>query len=208
MAADGTSSNARPSTSSESASSADSGSADTATRCGLLQLCWHGRSSRMSAQVPTGERRAAIISGEFVPLTVEEFRNGYATFSDGLDCQLPRDPDFPTEYHDAVTGAAKPVEDTPFNRAWIAARELFADEAKMITFYQRVEKVMPIAADKKYSKYVDRQAGSFHIALLAAVAAVRFSFRTTPKALRAAFDAEFRLRLAAAVRPRYAAKLQ
>jgi hypothetical protein len=58
----------------------------------------------MSAQVPTGERRAAIISGEFVPLTVEEFRNGYATFSDGLDGKLPRDPDFPTEYHDAVTG--------------------------------------------------------------------------------------------------------
>jgi len=85
----------------------------------------------MSAQVPTGERRAAIISSEFVPLTVEEFRNGYATFSDGLDGKLPRDPDFPTEYHDAVTGAAKPVEDTPFNRAWIAAGKLFADAAPL-----------------------------------------------------------------------------
>jgi hypothetical protein len=138
---------------------------------------------------------------EFVPLTVEEFRNGYATFSDGLDGKLPRDPDFPAEYHDAVTGAAKPVEDTPFNRAWIAAGKLFADEAKRISFYQRVEKVMPLAANKKYRKYVDREAGSFHIALLAAVAAVRFSFRTTPKALRAAFDAEFRRRLAAAVDP-------
>jgi hypothetical protein len=155
----------------------------------------------MSAQVPIGDRRAAIISGEFVPLTVEEFRNGYATFSDGLDGKLPRDPDFPTEYHDAVTGAAKPVEDTPFNRAWIAAGKLFADEAKRISFYQRVEKVMPIAADKKYRKYVDREAGSFHIALLAAVAAVRFSFRTTPKALRAAFDSEFRRQLVATVDP-------
>jgi hypothetical protein len=66
----------------------------------------------MSSQVPTHDRRAAIISGEFVPLTVEEFRNGYATFSDGLDGKLPRDPDFPTEYHDAVTGAAKPVQDS------------------------------------------------------------------------------------------------
>ena len=66
----------------------------------------------MTSQV--SRRRAAIISGEFVPLTVEEFRHGYATFSDGLDGKLPRDPDFPTEYHDAVTGAAKPVEDTPF----------------------------------------------------------------------------------------------
>jgi hypothetical protein len=155
----------------------------------------------MSAQIPTHDRRTAIISGEFVPLTVEEFRNGYATFSDGLDGKLPRDLDFPAEYHDAVTGTARPVEDTPFNRAWIAAGKLFTDEAKRISFYQRVEKVMPVAADKKYSKYVDRQAGSFHIALLAAVAAVRFSFRTTPKALRAAFDAEFRRRLAVTVDP-------
>ena len=60
---------------------------------------------------------------------------------------------------------------------------------------------MQIAADKKYNKYVDRQAGSFHIALLAAVAAVRFSFRTTPKALRAAFDVEFRRQLVATVDP-------
>ena len=58
---------------------------------------------------------------------------------------------------------------------------------------------MPIAAEKKYRKYVDREAGSFHIALLAAVAMLRFSFRTTPKALRAAFDAEFRRRLATTV---------
>lgn len=100
-----------------------------------------------------------------------------------------------------MTGAAKPLEDTPFNRAWIAAGKLFSDEAKRISFYQRVEKVMPIAADKKSSKYVDREAGSFHIALLAAVAVVRFSFRTTPKALRAAFDAEFRGRLATTVDP-------
>jgi len=162
----------------------------------------------MSAQLPIGERRAAITTGEFVPLTVEEFRNGYATFSDGLDGNLPRDPDFPTEYHDAVTGTAKPLEDSPFNRAWIAAGKLFADEAKRISFYQRVEKVMPIAADRKYSKYVDREAGSFHIALLGAVAAVPFSFRTTPKALRAAFDAEFRRCLAAAVDPGEPNKLQ
>jgi hypothetical protein len=78
---------------------------------------------------------------------------------------------------------------------------LFADEGKRISFYQRVEKVMPFAADKKYRKYVDGEAGSFHIALLGAVAAVRFSFRTTPKALRAAFDAEFRGRLATTVDP-------
>jgi hypothetical protein len=123
-----------------------------------------------------------------------------ATFSDGPRWQAAAR-SIPTEYHDAVTGAAKPVEDTPFNRAWIAAGKLFADEAKRISFYQRVEKVMPVAADKKYKKYVEREAGSLHIALLAAVAAVRFSFRTTPKALRAAFDAEFRHRLATAVNP-------
>jgi hypothetical protein len=152
-------------------------------------------------QLPLGDRRAAIASGEFVPLTSEEFREAYATFGDGLDGKLPRDPDFPTEYHDAVTGAARPLQDTPFNRAWIAAGKLFADESKRISFYQRVEKVVPIAEDKKYSRYVDRNAGSYHIALLAAVAAVRFSYRTTPKALRTNFDAEFRRRLVAAVDP-------
>ena len=73
----------------------------------------------------------------------------HGVFSDGLDGKLPRDPDFPTEYHDAVTGAAKPVEDTPFNRAWMAAGKLFANEGKRISFYQRVEKVMPIAVEKE-----------------------------------------------------------
>src|SRR5258708_9351593 len=140
------------------------GSAGSALPRGLLLPSRHGRSSRMSSPVPKGALRAAIISGEFVPLTVEEFRNGYATFSDGLDGKLPRDPDFPTEYHDAVTGAVKPVEDTPFNLAWIAAGKQFADEAKRISFYQRVERVMPIAAEKNYRKYLTRAAGSFHTA--------------------------------------------
>src|SRR5258708_12698716 len=125
------------------------GSAGSPMPCGLLLPSRHGRSSRMSSPVPKGALRAAIISGEFVPLTVEEFRNGYATFSDGLDGKLPRDPDFPTEYHDAVTGAARPVEDTPFNRAWIAAGKLFPYEAKPITFYQPPHKVIPIAPNTK-----------------------------------------------------------
>jgi hypothetical protein len=56
---------------------------------------------------------------------------------------------------------------------------------------------MPIALDRTYAKYVNREAGSFHVALLRAVAAVRFSSRTTPKALLSAFDAEFRQQLAA-----------
>jgi hypothetical protein len=67
---------------------------------------------------------------------------------------------------------------------------------------------MPIAAEKQYRKYVDREAASFHFALLAAVAMVHFSFRTTPKALRTAFDAEFRRRLATAVDPGEPDKLQ
>jgi hypothetical protein len=117
-------------------------------------------------QGPLGDRRAAIGSGEFVPLTIGEFREAYATFGDGLDGKLSRDPDFPSEYLDAVTGAARPLQDTPFNRAWIAAGKLFADEAKRISFYQRVEKVVPIAEGAKYSKYVDRNTGSYHIALL------------------------------------------
>ena len=60
---------------------------------------------------------------------------------------------------------------------------------------------MPIALTPKYAKYVNLAAGSFHIALLAAVAGVPFSARTTPKALRSAFDAELRRRLASVADP-------
>ena len=51
---------------------------------------------------------------------------------------------------------------------------------------------MPIALGRKYAKYLDRKEGSMDVALLGAVAAVRFSSKTKPKALRAALDAELK----------------
>jgi hypothetical protein len=151
----------------------------------------------MSREKPT----LGIDGGEFVPLTVEEFRRGYATFDAGMKGELPPDPDFPTEYRDAVTGNASPVPDTPFNRAWIAAGKTFTDAAKRISFYKRVEIVMALIKDRKYSKYVGYGSNSLHIALLSAIATVPFSIRTTKKALRVAFDTEFRRYLAASVDP-------
>lgn len=139
--------------------------------------------------------------GEFVPLGVEEFRHAYDVFSAGVAGELPPDPSFPTLFLDASTGAPAPLTDNAFNRAWYAAGKLFADEAKRLSFYARVQHVMPIALTPKYAKYVNVAAGSLHIALLAAVGAVRFSSRTTPKALRSAFDAELRRRLASLADP-------
>lgn len=133
---------------------------------------------RFPPDLDTGSDYAALSSGEF--------RAGYDTFSAGIAGKLPFDPTFPT-----------PLPDTPFNRAWHAADRLFTDEAKRISFGARIHRVIPIALDRKYAKYVDRPTNWFHIALMTTVAAVRFSSRTTPKMLRAAFDAEFRRQTAA-----------
>ena len=54
-----------------------------------------------------------------------------------------------------------------------------------------------IGKDRKYAKYLVNKKP--HIALLAAIASVPFSTRTTPKALRAAFGREFRQRPASTV---------
>lgn len=58
---------------------------------------------------------------------------------------------------------------------------------------------MPVALDRKYARYVNRRSGYLHIALLGAVAAVPFNVGTSPKALRAAFEAQFRRLLASTV---------
>ena len=125
---------------------------------------------------------------DYVALSSGEFRAAYDTFSAAIAGKLPFDPTFP---------ASSP--DTPFNRALHAANRLFSDEAKRISCDARIHRVIPIAFDRKYAKYIDRQTGWFHIALMTAAAAVPFSSRTTPKTLRAGFDAEFRRRLASMV---------
>jgi hypothetical protein len=129
---------------------------------------------------------------DYVPLTLRELTAAYDTLRVGLAGELPHDPNFPTHYQHVVTGRATPLPDTPFNRAWYAAGKLFGDEAKRLSFYARVQEVMPIALGRKYAKYIDRKEGSMDVALLGAVATVRFSSRTKPKALRAAFDAELK----------------
>ena len=146
--------------------------------------------------------------GEFVSLSMEEMRVAYVTFLDALEGRHPQDPTFPAVYLDANTGETKPVQDTPSNRAWHATGKMFEDEAKRMSFYWRAEHVMPITIDKRYAKYTDREAGSMHVALMSAVAMVPGNHRTTKKALRAAFDAEFRRQLAKTVDPGDAARRQ
>ena len=155
----------------------------------------------MNSHLPTDQFPPGVDRGEFVPLPIQEFPRAYAMILHALAGNLPRDPTFPTEVQDAKTGEAVPFRDTPLNRAWYTGGRLFADDAQRTSFRWRVKTVMPIAREPKYRKYVDDQAGAMHIALLSAVATVRGSLRTTPKALREAFDAEFRRHLATTVDP-------
>jgi hypothetical protein len=152
----------------------------------------------MSNLMPREEFPPGLDRGEFVPLSVMEFRRAYVLLQDGLDGLLPKDLDFPEFIQDAATGEPKAFEDTPFNRAWHAVAKHFDDIPKRISFQYRVLKLMPmIRKEGKYAKYLVNKRP--HIALLAAIASVPFSARTTPKALRAAFDREFRQRLASTV---------
>jgi hypothetical protein len=140
-------------------------------------------------------RAPGLRGGNYVPLTVPEFQYAYAEFRAVLNGDKPGRADFPTVYRDAATGSAVPMPDTPFNRAWHAAGMTIDDDAKRISFYKRVE-MMTEFVDGKYSKYVDREAETMHVALMATIAQVPFGARTTKKALRAAFDAEFKRQLA------------
>jgi hypothetical protein len=83
----------------------------------------------------------------------------------------------------------------------VTAGKTIDDDNKRLSFYKRLEMVMPIIRDKKYAKYIGWGQGTMHVALVVAIAAVPFSIRTTPKALRAAFDAIFRRALSSAVDP-------
>lgn len=153
------------------------------------------------ALLPRNQFPPGVNDGDFVSLSMEEFRHAYATLitvSAGLHAP---DPNFPTMIQDMKSGEAVRIEDTPFNRAWITAGREFADDARRSSFYWRVEHVVPIAYEEKYAKYVNRRAGSMHLALMSAIARVPGSYRTTKKTLRAALDIQFRRNLAAVVGP-------
>ena len=142
-----------------------------------------------------------LAKGDFVPLPVTQFQKAYVTVVRSVAGLLPPDPTFPSIIFDAVSGKPQPYPDTAMHRAWYAGGKLFTDEAERMSFYWRINSVMKLTDQPKYRKYIDHETGTMHIALLVAVATVRFSRRTKAKALRATFDAEFRRRLAATVNP-------
>jgi hypothetical protein len=150
----------------------------------------------MSASTPK-HQPPGVLSGNYVPLDLEEFRNAYATLVHVDAGLLPCAPDFPKGIFDATTQRPQPFPDTPFNRAWYTAGKLFDDEAKRVSFYWRMNRVLPLTEDPKYKKYISAGGLGMHLALMTAVAMVPGSERTTPKALRATFDAMFRKVLAA-----------
>ena len=84
------------------------------------------------------------LSGDYVDLTVEEFQEAYATLLNVEAGLLPCAPDFPSEVFDSVSQRPQPFPDTPFNRAWYTAGKLFDHDGKRVSFYWRVNKVMPL----------------------------------------------------------------
>jgi hypothetical protein len=145
----------------------------------------------MSELLPRDQFPPGLDKDNFVPLDAVDFRNGYATFVQGLAGMLPDDPNFPAEYQDAVTGHATPLEDTPTKRATHGAAKRFTDDAKRVSFLWRLQNVMPLAQDKKYAKYRNDETGTMHIALLTAVAATPCNARSTRKVQRALLAASF-----------------
>ncbi|MBN9488256.1 MAG: hypothetical protein J0H44_13555 [Alphaproteobacteria bacterium] len=147
-----------------------------------------------SALRPLDEFPVGVNEGDFPPLSMEEFRHAYATFDAVLSGR--REAPYLDLIQDSKTGDAVRLEDTLFNRAWIAAGMEFTDEAKRVSFYWRVEQVIGLAVAPEYAAYRNRQAGSMHIALVSAIARVPGSYRTPPADLRAALDKLFRRNLA------------
>jgi hypothetical protein len=155
----------------------------------------------MSGRTHPGMASPGLAKGDFVPLPVTQFQKAYVTVVRSVAGLLPPDPTFPSIIFDAVSGKPQAYPDTAMHRAWYAGGKLFTDEAERMSFYWRINSVMKLTDQPKYRKYIDHETGTMHIALLVAVATVRFSRRTKAKALRATFDAEFRRRLAATVDP-------
>src|ERR1700682_383162 len=102
----------------------------------------------MGASIPK-DQPPGVLSGDYVDLTAEEFQEAYATLLNVDAGLLPCAPDFPTEIFKATSPRPPPFPDTPFNRAWYTAGTLFDDDSKRVSFYWRVNKVMPLTKDRK-----------------------------------------------------------
>jgi hypothetical protein len=133
-----------------------------------------------------------LVTGEYVPLGVEEFNKAFANFLHVMAGLQPEDEGFEPGPQELPDGGTIMVEDTPFNRAMHTAAGLLPDLAKRQSFLWRVAIVLGIARDKKYAKYRNDDALSMHLALLTTICMVRGSQRTPKKALRANFDIMFR----------------
>jgi hypothetical protein len=73
-----------------------------------------------------------------------------------------------------------------------ACQTLAPDLTKTRSFGRRIACLLPIANGEEYARYRDDAMGALDVALVTAIARTPFSHRTTPKALRAAFAAEFK----------------
>jgi hypothetical protein len=131
--------------------------------------------------------------GFFSPIDVMDFRKGVAAYTTALREGVAPDPTFPKTSIDPVTRKVTPLQDNPFTRAAHEASRLFEDDAERTGFMFRLQALMPIAMAPKYDKYRDDEAGTMHIALVAAMASALCSPRMTPKVLRASFDKAFRV---------------
>lgn len=138
--------------------------------------------------------------GTYLPLTLDEMSNGFGVLLEELH-RPAADGSGPSTYLNAETLGPAQAEDTPFNRAWLAVARTIEDEDRRISLLKRLEAGILLLDDPRYAKYADVGQGTMHIALLAAIANVPFSIRTTRKAFRAAFDAELKRRLASTVDP-------
>lgn len=123
---------------------------------------------------------------DFAPLPVDKFQWAYAAALHTMNGTLRVDPKSFVEPKDGSSQA----------RAWFLAGLLFTDTDERASFHWRLGKVLPLLQDRKYRKYQVAESMTLHIALLRALCFVRGSERTTKRALRAAFDAEFKRQLA------------
>jgi hypothetical protein len=148
------------------------------------------------AECATRDARPQLSSNVFVSIPVTDFQKAYAAVLHVLSGNLKFAPGALRVNSVGHGGQRQTLADTLADRALYMGGLLFVDPAERASFFWRVGNVLPLVEEKKYRKYRGEDAFALHVALLRAICAVRGDARMTKKALRAAFDAEFRLQLA------------
>jgi hypothetical protein len=145
--------------------------------------------------VGIAKRPAGLIGADaFMPLELEQFRHAFMLFLYVLNGDVKASPPTAT-FLDPDTGSERPLEDTIFNRAWVAAGKLFEDEALRLSFHRRLEVFGSLCREPAYERYLGFCRPSLHLAFVAALARFPFSKIMTEKACMAAFDEELRRQL-------------